>query len=216
MKLAADPEPARDPAPLIAPPEPEEAQAEEHEEEDDGMFTPDGFSVHYAVPEENEDEDEDHSSERTWTLPDEGAKLWPWRYAGTPEQQPGPEPPGAVAPWPALDPDVAEQSVTLSRQLEAEAEEAARTPPWPASLGIAKELALQAALELEAEANTKRGLAMLMGDEDEAEPEVSLWMHRALRCCLLCIYMPAIDRPLSNCIYMPAIDRSLSDCRYGG
>ena len=35
-----------------------------------------------------------------------------------------------------------------------------------------------------------------------------------VRCCLLCIYMPAIDRSLSLCcllcIYMPAIDRSLS------
>ena len=31
---------------------------------------------------------------------------------------------------------------------------------------------------------------------------------------LYCIYMPAIDRPLSLlCIYMPAIDRPLSDCR---
>ena len=27
-----------------------------------------------------------------------------------------------------------------------------------------------------------------------------------LRCCLLCIYMPAIDRSLSDCIHMPAID----------
>ena len=36
-----------------------------------------------------------------------------------------------------------------------------------------------------------------------------------LRCCLLCIYMPAIDRSLSDCIHMPAIDRSLSDCDAG-
>ena len=39
-------------------------------------------------------------------------------------------------------------------------------------------------------------------------------------CCLLCIYMPAIYRSLSDCsllcIYMPAIYRSLSDCRCCG
>ena len=61
--------------------------------------------------------------------------------------------------------------MTLSRQLEAEAEEAARIPPWPASLGIAKELALQAVLEAEVEANMKRGLETLLDSEDEREPE---------------------------------------------
>ena len=36
-----------------------------------------------------------------------------------------------------------------------------------------------------------------------------------LSCCLLRIYMPAIDRSNDDCsIYMPAIDRSNDDCRY--
>ena len=34
--------------------------------------------------------------------------------------------------------------------------------------------------------------------------------RRLIDLSLLCIYMPAIDRPLSDCIYMPAIDRPLS------
>ena len=38
----------------------------------------------------------------------------------------------------------------------------------------------------------------------------------AVRAILLWIYMPAIDRPLSDWIYMPAIDRSLFDAGGGG
>ena len=32
--------------------------------------------------------------------------------------------------------------------------------------------------------------------------------------CLLRIYMPALDRSLSDYTYMPELDRPLCDCRY--
>ena len=50
----------------------------------------------------------------------------------------------------------------------------------------------------------------------QCDQALKIWQEvRVDRCCLWCIYMPAIDGSLSlcclHCIYMPAIDRSLSD-----
>ena len=63
---------------------------------------------------------------------------------------------------------------------------------------------------------TRNFVFKMMNAARDAERQVSRTrgVYVLQRCCLLCIYMPAIDRPLSDCIYMPAIDRPLSDCRY--